>query len=221
MKPARFPPSLAIFAACLTAAAAACAPKVYEFRVAPALLCGRDTAVATWRVRGTPALMVSVGDPRLQGAPGSTEPDTLLFTIVARRGGKESLPRRQEVLRFPPEQRADYAAGNLRRDGSFAVWVDTADAMLWDSTRFQLAIVTSAVDRPLELRHAGRVAALAPRGSSDALAGAPAGGEWAFRSPLTPAEQQGGAIEPESCGPGFCGRNRAAVRARGVIPEVL
>ncbi|HVG44625.1 MAG TPA: hypothetical protein VM890_07840 [Longimicrobium sp.] len=198
MKPSLTRSARAALAASLAAAAAtACAPRIYDFRVAPTLLCGRDTAVATWRVRGTPALMISLGDPRLQGNPASTAPDTLLFTLVATSGSKESLPRRQEVLRFAPELRAQFAAGNLRREAAQAVWVDTVDAARWDSTRFRLATVTSAADRPLELRHAGRVVALPPRGSSSALAGAPAGGEWEFRSALTPAELQGGPIEPE------------------------
>jgi hypothetical protein len=178
--------TLGFSAAFLTAA---CGPKITAFDVQPLSLCPNDQVRVTYKVSGAATLMLRQGDPRLAGETDSEElagvPDTLEFTIVARKGGEEAI-RRIAVLQFP-ESALDEVVFPTRLIGDTLVAAGEKSAARWGD-RFQVVTVSAPPGRSLEVRHADRKVMIQGGEASAVLSGTPLEGQWELRSLGLPSE---------------------------------
>ncbi len=194
-----FTPYLVIFATAFLSTS--CGPQVQAFDVMPRALCPGQQARVTWRIRGTPTLLVRVADPRLGSFNDPADPsmslvpDTLEFTIVAVKGGKEA------VQHLDIQQYADAAGTEVvfpsTLVGDTIVAAGNKNPVRW-AGQFVVRTLASASGRPLEVRHAGVIVQLNAAGTPTlAPAGTTVSGWWEIRSLLSQAERTDPASRPD------------------------
>ncbi len=165
-------------------------------------ICAGEGVQATWKLKGKPAMVLRLGSPRYAGsedpaaAADPLAPDTFEVTLVADPGPREAL-RTTLVLAYPDSGRDQVAFyQSPHGDTLVAAGARTTAA----GGRFRIALVANPLARGLEVRHAQRVAQLAPGAATAEFRGTPVDGAWEFRSLKTAAERSGAATTPNQLG---------------------
>jgi hypothetical protein len=153
----------------------------------------------TWTVKGTPTLLVRLADPRLGVVDADEElvtaPDTIEFTLVVAKGGKEAV-QHLDVLQYADSTLTDVVFPTSLV-GDMLVASGEKNPARWQET-FVVQTVASGSGRMLEVRHGTRSVELDASGvPSDALAGLPVQGHWEIRSRLSGAERTTPGARPD------------------------
>jgi len=176
--------------AALAPSSPACGPRISVFDQRTQVLCPGQEAELPFRARGDLKMVVRVDDPRLAPQAGENPdpraPDTVTVTVIA--GDEAAKASFLAVARSWPETVAFDALPPA--DGAI-VAQGTKDPAWWGADRFEVAAVAAPPGRDLEVRQAGRAAAIPGGGSSQAFLGTPLGGDWELRSALTERERSG------------------------------
>jgi len=194
---------------------AGCAPAVKLFEVKPipaneragarsssgvVEICAGEAVQAQWQLRGSPAMVLRIGNPRYATRDEDEEeadplaPDTLELTLVASPGPKEAL-RTTLVLQYP-DSSSDVVGFRTTLRGDTLVAGGVRDTI--GAARFHVASISNPQQRVLEVRHAGRSARLIAGASSSDLAGTALGGRWEIRSLMTQPERGTPSLRPVS-----------------------
>jgi hypothetical protein len=187
----------ALSSATLACAICACGPKIVRFEAIPPVVCGQHPAVLRWDARGELAIAVSE-EPRAPGDDGcaSTGRNVLSIVLVARKGAEEQ-QRPVEVVQLHPDATEPVALRTTAVDGHDVLASGEKNLELWGS-EVEIATLAACGHRAIEIRHAGKVIQLPSTGTASvALAGAPLGGQWEMRSPLTRDEFATPALRPK------------------------
>jgi hypothetical protein len=181
-----------------TVAAGCCEPHIRSFEVTPQIVCEDQPAVARWSADGEVAMTMAIESPPLgPDACAATGEQTVRLTMVARRHDVEKTAP-VEVVRVgrgasePVVLRTTTIAGNdVVAEG------DKAPA-LWDA-RVKIVTIASCEGRAIRATHAGKMVSLRADGTASAdLDGAPIGGAWEFRTPMSQAERTNPALRPKT-----------------------
>ena len=187
----------ALLSACIFFELGCAGPSVDRFQIEPQVLCEGQSAVIHWDVSGEPAMAFSL-EPEPTGVSSCTEKgrETLAFTLVARRRGKEA-ERKVEVVQLHESGAEPIAIRTSRLEGSDVVASGEKNLALW-AQRVQIATVAACQNRAIQVQHAGKTVLLPAKGMpSDALAGTPLAGSWELRSPLSAGEQTNPRLRPK------------------------
>jgi len=183
-------PRALLLLAALTLSSQGCGPRISVFDQRTQVLCPGQEAELPFRARGDLKMVVRVDDPRLAPQAGESPdlraPDTVTVTVIA--GDEAAKASFLAVARSWPETVAFDARPPA--DGVI-VAQGTKDLAWWGADRFEVAAVAAPPGRDLEVRHAGKAAAISGGGSSEAFLGTPLGGDWELRSALTERERAG------------------------------
>jgi hypothetical protein len=172
-------------------------PSINRFDVTPQVLCGNQSAVATWNVNGAPAINFSVEPaPLASGRCEASDRETFAFDLVVQKQGKEA-SKQVEVVRIADGSAEPVVFPTSRLEGSDVVANGEKNPALWTGS-VRIGTLASCQKRPIEVEHSGKTVLLTADGSpSDALAGAELTGTWELRSPLDPQEQANPRLRPK------------------------
>lgn len=172
-------------------------PSITRFDVRPQVLCGNQSAVATWDVSGEPAINFSVEPvPLASGRCSAAGRETFAVDLMVQKHGKEA-GKQVEVVRIADGSAEPVIFPTSRLEGSDVVAGGEKNPTLWTSI-VRVETLASCQNRPIEVEHSGKTVLLGTDGSpSNALAGTELTGTWELRSPLNLQEQANPRLRPK------------------------
>jgi hypothetical protein len=165
----------------------ACAPKIHQFSVTPAVTCLGDTVSVTFDVSGTPHLLTVDFENRGQ-------PATRYIVVTERRGKRQQRIQDVEHYAGPPVDTLAFdtellGTDSLRAGGSFP---DTD----WPA-HLRIREVSTDAGRAVVVTHAGRSGQVGPTVATSGLwRGLPVSGDWELRTAIAPGEEVGNPDQP-------------------------
>jgi hypothetical protein len=157
-----------------------CKPAITSFTVTPLVITGDQKVKIDLDVKGEPSLEfnehLSVDSVQL-----------LEFTLIASKAGKEAR-KTVQVQKLKSLAPVEIAFATSSLDGDMVLATGENNNNQWRN--FQVVSVSSPMSRDIMVTHDGRSATLKSDGSvSLDLSGTMAGGQWSFKTRLTPGEK--------------------------------
>jgi hypothetical protein len=171
-------------------------PSINRFDITPQVLCGNQSAVATWDVSGEPSINFSVEPaPLAAGRCAPAGRETFAFDLMVQKHGKD-VGKQVEVLRITDGSSEPVILPTSRLEGSEVVAGGIKNPALW-TDRVRIKTLAACESRAIEVRHSDKTVLLPADGSpSGALAGTELTGTWELRSPLSQEERANPRLRP-------------------------